>query len=235
MMEIDEGSLRHETTFIIGGPSSGVPTPLNHGAPNQFNPVPQEGGVFQYIEEDGSSIVSQRQLVNCCICGLQIHANPTGTCENCLRHQTDGTAGIERNLVLPYCKHCNRYQRPPWLACEWESRELLALCLKRIRGLQGNKKEVRLVDAKFLYTEPHSRRIKVKLTVQSEVITSAIVEQDCVVEFVIQPTQCDDCKRAFTPHTWTAVVQVRQRVDHKKSLMYLEQLILKHRAHDVSC
>ena len=29
--------------------------------------------------------------------------------------------------------------------------------------------------------------------------------------------QCDDCKKEFTPHTWGAVVQVRQHVDHKKT------------------
>jgi nonsense-mediated mRNA decay protein 3 len=48
---------------------------------------------------------------------------------------------------------------------ELESRELLTLCLKKLKGLQ----KVRLVDAGFIWTEPHSRRIKVKLTIQKEV------------------------------------------------------------------
>lgn len=205
-MEVDSGNV-----------DEGFSGSVNSAPLQYFTPAPQE-----------------IQLVVCCICGIQIPANPTGTCTNCLKSQVDATAGIERNLVMPYCKHCNRYQRPPWLSCEWESRELLALCLKRIRGLQGSRRDVRLVDAGFLYTEPHSRRIKVKLTLQKEVAASTIVEQDCVVEFVVQPTQCDDCKRAFTPHTWTAVVQVRQKVQHKRSLMYMEQLILKHNAHEVS-
>ena len=41
-----------------------------------------------------------------------------------------------------------------------------------------------------------------------------------------------------TPHaqiysdgTWKAVVQVRQRVDHKRTFYYLEQLLLKHDMH----
>lgn len=30
-------------------------------------------------------------------------------------------------------------------------------------------------------------------------------------------------------NTWRALVQVRQKVDHKRTFLYLEQLILKHR------
>lgn len=44
--------------------------------------------------------------------------------------------------------------------------------------------------------------------------------------------QCDDCKMEFTPHTWKSVVQVRQRADHKKTFLYLEQLILKQKIHE---
>lgn len=44
--------------------------------------------------------------------------------------------------------------------------------------------------------------------------------------------QCDDCKKEFTPHTWGAVVQVRQHVEHKKTFLLIEQLILKHGAYD---
>ena len=37
--------------------------------------------------------------------------------------------------------------------------------MKKIKGLNL----VRLVDAGFVWTEPHSKRIKVKLTIQKEV------------------------------------------------------------------
>ena len=52
-----------------------------------------------------------------------------------------------------------RYLQPPneWLVCALESRELLAVCLKRLKGLN----RVKLVDAGFAWTEPHSKRIKV--------------------------------------------------------------------------
>lgn len=55
----------------------------------------------------------------------------------------------------------DRYFEPPteWIACSLESRELLSFCLKRLKGLN----EVKLVDASFVWTEPHSKRIKVKI------------------------------------------------------------------------
>ena len=48
----------------------------------------------------------------------------------------------------------------------------------------------------------------------------------------MQNLQCDDCKQTYTPHTWQAQVQVRQRVPHKRTFLFLEQLILKHNAHE---
>ncbi len=60
-----------------------------------------------------------------------------------------------------------RYLVPPssWVHCALESQELMRICLKKLRGLS----RVHLVDAGFVWTEPHSKRIKVKLTVQKEV------------------------------------------------------------------
>ena len=40
---------------------------------------------------------------------------------------------------------------------------MLALCLQKIKGLN---KEVKLVDASFIWTEPHSKRIKVSRRLQ---------------------------------------------------------------------
>lgn len=70
--------------------------------------------------------------------------------------------------------------------------------------------QVKLVDAGFIWTEPHSRRLKTKLTVQSEVFNGAILQQTFVVEYVVETHMCPDCsKAAANPNTWTAVVQVR--------------------------
>lgn len=66
------------------------------------------------------------------------------------------------------------------------------------------------MDAGFVWTEPHSRRIKVKLTVQAEVMNGAILQQTFVVEYVVEPHMCMDCTRANTNSSvWTACAQVR--------------------------
>lgn len=41
----------------------------------------------------------------------------------------------------------------------------------------------------------------------------------------------DRCQKSYTHHSWEASVQVRQKVPHKRTFLYLEQLILKHNAH----
>jgi nonsense-mediated mRNA decay protein 3 len=98
--------------------------------------------------------------------------------------------------------------------------------------MRGIGKDVRLVDASFIWTEEHSKRIKVKVTVQKEIASGSVLQQTMVCEFTIVNQQCEDCQKSFTPHTWNAVVQVRQKVAHRRTLCFLEQLILKHDAHE---
>lgn len=43
---------------------------------------------------------------------------------------------------------------------------------------------------------------------------------------------CDECHRSEAKDFWRALVQVRQRAENKKTFFYLEQLILKHKAHE---
>lgn len=119
---------------------------------------------------------------------------------------------------------------PPndWIACNLESRELLSVCLKRMKGLR----EVKLVDAGFIWTEPHSKRIKVKLTVHGEINGGIVLQQVFIVEFVVQNQMCDDCHRTEAKDFWRCLVQIRQKANNKKTLYYLEQMILKHKAHE---
>jgi nonsense-mediated mRNA decay protein 3 len=58
--------------------------------------------------------------------------------------------------------------QPPdaWVVAPLESKELLGVCLRR---LKTSLAKVRMVDAAFVWTEPHSRRVKVRLTIQQEV------------------------------------------------------------------
>ncbi|CAG0897405.1 unnamed protein product [Darwinula stevensoni] len=130
------------------------------------------------------------------------------------------TAGAQRSVYL----------NPPnqWVKAALESRELLAMCLKRLKGLN----QVHLVDASFVWTEPHSKRIKLKLKIQKEVLNGAILEQTFIVEFTVASQMCDGCRRVENKDYWKALVQVRQKAEHKRTFYYLEQLILKHNAHE---
>lgn len=150
-------------------------------------------------------------------------------CYDCIKLTVDITDGIPREANVSFCRNCERFLQPPgqWIRAELESRELLALCLRRLKGLN----KVRLIDASFIWTEPHSRRIKVKLTVQGEAMTNTIIQQSFEVEYVVMAMQCPDCAKSYTVNTWRAAVQIRQKVAHKRTFLFLEQLILKHNAH----
>ena len=146
----------------------------------------------------------------------------------CIQSKIDITDELIKQCLLQFCGKCERYLQPPtsWVQASLESRQLLALCLKRIKGLN----KLNLVDAGFIWTEPHSKRIKVKLTVQKDV-GGAVLQQTCVIEFQVVNQICEDCQRVEAKDYWKCVVQVRQRAQHKKTFYYLEQLILKLNAH----
>lgn len=113
------------------------------------------------------------QKVRCCVCGAMTDPNAANTCISCLKSQIDITEGITKSGTLNHCRECNRYLViTSWKQCELESSELLAVCLKNMKGL----KKVKLLDAKFIWTEPHSRRIKLKLTVQQEVQNNTMLQ-----------------------------------------------------------
>lgn len=168
--------------------------------------------------------------VLCCNCGTPIDGSAgLVMCYDCIKLTVDITQGIPREANVSFCRNCERFLQPPgqWIRAELESRELLALCLRRLKGLN----KVRLVDASFIWTEPHSRRIKVKVTVQGEAMANTIIQQTFEVEYVVVAMQCPDCARSYTTNTWRAAVQIRQKVAHKRTFLFLEQLILKHNAH----
>lgn len=154
--------------------------------------------------------------------------NQTMRCAQCLKSEVSIVDDISRQVALPHCRNCDRYNKPGWTKCEPESRELLGVCLKRVKGIG---KDVRLVDASFIWTEEHSRRIRIKITVQKEIANASVLQQTMVVEFQVVNQQCEECQKSFTPHTFSATVQVRQKVAHRRTFCYLEQLILKHDAH----
>jgi nonsense-mediated mRNA decay protein 3 len=173
--------------------------------------------------------------VLCCMCGVLIAPNSANTCASCLASVSDISRGISTEATLHQCRGCQRWHKDAgkWIACELESRELMALCLAHVSGLRAtkNQRKIRLVDACWIWTEPHSMRLKVRLTVQREVESGTILQQSFTVIFTVRNQQCIECQAEFRQGSWKSLVQVRQRVSHKRTFLYLEQLIIKHGAH----
>ena len=166
--------------------------------------------------------------VLCADCGTPIVPNSANLCVACLRNTVDITEGIPKQASISFCRNCERFLSPPsiWTIAQPESQELLAICLRKLKGLS----KVRLTDAHFIWTEPHSKRLRVSLTIQKEVLTATILEQVFEIEYLVQHGQCPDCTKLAAKNTWKALVQVRQKVPHKRTFLFLEQLILKHGA-----
>lgn len=164
----------------------------------------------------------------CCQCGVLIEPNPLNTCLQCIQSKIDITQDLAKQCLLQLCGKCDRYLQPPssWVTAPLESRQLLGICLKRVKGLN----KLHLIDAGFIWTEPHSKRVKVKITVQKDE-NGAKLQQTTIIEFQIVNQICEDCQRVEAKDYWKCVVQVRQRARHKKTFFYLEQLILKMNAH----
>ncbi|KAK4454456.1 NMD3 family-domain-containing protein [Podospora aff. communis PSN243] len=167
----------------------------------------------------------------CCNCGAPIDgtASTGALCYDCIKSTVDISQGIPRDGTLHFCRDCDRWLMPPnsWVSAAPESRELLSLCLKRLRNLG----KVRITDARFVWTEPHSRRVRVKITIQDAVADGVLMQQSFEVVYVVAYQQCRDCAKSYTANVWRASVQVRQKVTHKRTFLLLEQLILKHQAH----
>lgn len=172
------------------------------------------------------------------MCGVAIEPNAMNMCASCVATEVDVAEGVELDSELVQCRGCLRYQprgkgqqassyTGAWLWCDWESKELMALCLKSIQGLHKAK----LMDAGFIWTEPHSKRVKLKLTLQREVMNHARVQNSCVASFVVKTVQCPDCTKQYRNNRWRALVQIRQKAEHKRTFLRLEQEILKHKAH----
>ncbi|KAH8511433.1 hypothetical protein H0E87_008844 [Populus deltoides] len=171
----------------------------------------EEAGMFMVHQTIGS--------VLCCKCGIPMQPNAANMCVKCLRSEVDITEGLKKNVILLHCPECDTYLDPPstQIRAQLESRELMAFCLKKLKLKSTG---VILVNAEFIWTEPHSKRIKLRVRVQKEVLHGAILEQAYVIEYVQQDQICDSCTR----------VQLRQHVAHRRTFFYLEQLILKHDA-----
>lgn len=173
-----------------------------------------------------SSMMTYGKII-CCLCSAVIEANPSGMCTACANSQINITDHITTSGIVQYCKLCQRYSRPPWVRLKPESNDMMSFLLSKVKGLKGLK----LTDSNFIWTEPHSKKIKIKITIQKE-IDKIIKQSSVIIDFTEDWTQCEDCKKTFTPHLWNAACQVRQKVEHKRTFLFLEQAVLKHKMHE---
>lgn len=187
--------------------------------------------------------------IPCCLCGTMIFPNAANQCSTCLAQEFDlqdrlqrGPGGADK-ITIHQCRLCRRFKRTEkhWEHAEHESPQLLSICLKHIPALQhqaasgssggGNNAPLHLVDAGWIWTEPHSMRYKLRLTVRTE-IQNVKVQQRVMVLLHCAFLMCSECNREFTNRTWQSVVQLRQkRTDDapKKGLAALEMALAKNK------
>jgi len=57
---------------------------------------------------------------------------------------------------------------------------MLTMLLKKISVPKG----VSILSSQFIWTEPHSKRMKVKITINKEVLNNTVMQKSIVVTFV---------------------------------------------------
>ena len=138
-----------------------------------------------------SQVGGTASLVACCLCGQSTVYNASGMCGGCLVGQVDLTEGMDKSATLIQCGRWH-IDLDRWNHHEMESNSLLSLCLKKMRLPH----ECKIKEACFLWTEPHSKRIKVQADIDKEVFDSKItVGSRLVVEFKVVSRQCMECIR----------------------------------------
>ncbi|KQK11622.1 hypothetical protein BRADI_2g61273v3 [Brachypodium distachyon] len=160
----------------------------------------------------------------CCACGVPTPPNPANTCARCLR-------GAPRHSVVVRCPSCSSYLEPPrrWTRAAPDSPELKHLLLRRVRR-RLPRLGASLSGAELVFTEPHSKRLKLRirlrlrLRIRREVRADVAVEKSHVVEFTVHDRLCDSCggraRRAMDQcgGGWSAV-----RASHRRTLLHLQQ------------
>lgn len=58
---------------------------------------------------------------------------------------------------------------------------MLTMLLKKIRGMN---KTIKILDATIVYTEPHSKRLKIKVTIAKEVLMNTVLRKTQIFTFI---------------------------------------------------
>ena len=138
--------------------------------------------------------------------------NAANQCSSCLAQDFDLKSLLQRgpgggDIIIHQCRQCRRFERTErnFEHLEMESPALLALCLKHIPALSAADPKINLVDAMWIFTEPHSMRLKVRLTVRTEV-QNVMIQQRVAIELYLKWRQCPDCNREYTNRVSTRMI-----------------------------
>lgn len=180
----------------------------------------------------------------CSTCGV-VAPNPANTCARCLRARMAIAESVPRHNDVVRCPACSSYLRPPrsWISAAPDSDELMQILLRRVdRHTARHGVAIAAAELVAVPTEPphsNSKRLvlRVRVRLRRETTHGVTVEEDHVAEFAVHDRLCDACGRARAlaagpDQQWSAVVQVRQRASHRRTLIHLDQQIVRHGAAD---
>ncbi|KAF7680995.1 60S ribosomal export protein nmd3 [Astathelohania contejeani] len=157
-------------------------------------------------------------MILCCKCGIPTEPSLLNMCNRCISTELDITKKIPRHVTIEHCRQCDRYLNPPgqWQSFATGSPELLALLLRKAAITQ------QIANSELLPTEPHSKRLAIRVSVLEDGIS-----QEVKIIFRICNKQCPACVRVEAKKYWHSLVQVRHRGRCKRTLLLLEQLLLR--------
>mmetsp|Transcript_65718 Transcript_65718/g.73323 ORF Transcript_65718/g.73323 Transcript_65718/m.73323 type:complete len:643 (+) Transcript_65718:114-2042(+) len=161
--------------------------------------------------------------IPCCLCGAMIVPNAANQCPTCLAQNFDLKSMVQGNgngdpIIIHQCRQCRKYAQNDvhYQYCEPESPQLLSICLKHIPILMkkghssSTHNKIQIMDTSWIWTEPNSMRLKLRVTVRTDV-GGVTVQQRVPVIFKINWKMCNNCDRQYSNRTWNAVVQLRQK------------------------
>ncbi|KAI0684863.1 NMD3 family-domain-containing protein [Cerioporus squamosus] len=168
-----------------------------------------------------------RYIGTCADCGTPIVPNSANLCVACLRNTVDITEEYQNklHLVLPQLRTLSVSPASWMIAQPRVSGTPRALSQEAQRSQQGapHRGALHLDRAAFKTPPslPHDPEGGPNGDDPREVFE---------IEYLVQHGQCPDCAKLAAKNTWKRLLQVRQKVPHKRTFLFLEQLILKHGA-----
>ncbi|KAJ8606629.1 hypothetical protein CTAYLR_008389 [Chrysophaeum taylorii] len=159
--------------------------------------------------ECGAPTVAREESVLCLSCAAS---------EDWRRPLQQHIARYPKVVSFVRCPGCERVlvsdpnKKPQWGPGDHDSDELLGLLLRRVKAALLGKRavgaiegmsralaggELQLEDARFVWTEPHSRRVKLEVVVAhkpaARTTAAAARFHECEIEFYEERRRCEDC------------------------------------------